>query len=278
MVTLRDVRPSPLAGTWYPGQPDALRSLLDSMLGDEQPALTGRRLVGLLAPHAGIRYSGPVAAKAFTYVKGMNFDTVIVIGPMHHPIGGAVLTSGHNAYTTPLGEMPVDQDFLGELNRHVSLTPIRDDPEHSVEIELPFLQRTLNTPERTTLVPLMLRDQSAGMAARLAMALSGLLKDRRALLVASSDLSHFYSQMDANELDTALLERFSDFDPDGVIEADETGIGYACGRGAIATVLHTARLLGADQAQVVGYATSGDRGGDRLRVVGYGAGVITTNQ
>ncbi len=274
-MTLRDVRPSPLAGTWYPGEAAALRSMLDGFLANAPSKPLDRSLIGILVPHAGYRYSGPVAGKAFAYLRGMQFDTVVVIGPMHHPIPGAVLTTRHSAYTTPLDEMSVDHEFLEVLSRTIPLTSIHDDPEHSIEIEIPFLQHTLNDPEQIRLVPLMLNDQSAGMAARLGAALASLLKGRRALLVASSDLSHFYPEDTALELDTALLERFTEFDPDGIIAADAAGIGYACGRGAIATVLHAARGLGANKATVVGYGTSGDRGGDKRRVVGYGAGVVT---
>ncbi len=276
MVMVSDSRPSALAGTWYPAQPAALRAALDTLLKTVEPVPLSGRLLGLLVPHAGYRYSGAIAANAFGLLRGLFFDTVVVIGPMHHPILGTVLTSGHTSYVTPLGEMQVDQDVLHELSAYgIPLTPIRDDPEHSIEIELPFLQHTLHKPEQTALVPLMLNDQSVGTAARLAAALSATLKGRRVLLVASSDLSHFYTESAAHLLDAEVLARFSAYDPDGIIEADQARVGFSCGRGAIAAVLRAARDLGADTAAIVGYGTSADTSGDRARVVGYGAGAIT---
>lgn len=267
-----DVRKSPLAGRWYPAQPDALRAMLDGFLQDAQPESAPGTILGLLSPHAGIRYSGPVAAYAYAQVKDMSFDTVAVIGPMHHDIPGAVLTSDHNAYETPLGQVAVDTAALTEIGRQIKLTYIRDDPEHSVEIELPFLQRVLKP--GWSLIPVMLRDQSKAQARDLGAALAEVLRGRRALLVASSDLSHYYPQHVANELDTKMLERVQVMDADGVIEYSESGTAYACGYGAIGTAITAARAWGADKALITRYATSGDVTGDFEQVVGYGSAIF----
>src|SRR5258708_7152803 len=157
-----DTRPSPLAGKWYPGRADALTAMLDRFLQAIPPHPFDGKLLGLLAPHAGIQYSGPVAAHAYALVRDMVFDTVVVIGPMHHPINGAVITSGHTHYETPLGTVPVDRGALESIGQSVHLTHVRNDPEHSVEIELPFLQHTLKA--GFSFVPLMLRDQSESQA------------------------------------------------------------------------------------------------------------------
>src|SRR5512146_2953666 len=100
--SVMDVRPSPLAGRWYPGRADTLIAMMDDFLNAAQPPTTDGEILGLLAPHAGYRYSGPVAAHAYRLIKDHAFDTVAVIGPMHHPLPGAVLTTGHSAYETPL--------------------------------------------------------------------------------------------------------------------------------------------------------------------------------
>src|SRR5436305_396698 len=135
-----DPRPSPLAGKWYPGDAEALTGMLDRFLRAVQlPAIKGKPM-GLLAPHAGLKYSGPVAAHSYALIRDMGFDTVVVIGPMHHPINGSVLTSAHTHYETPLGCVEIDRGTLFSLGRTVPLTELRRDPEHSVEIELPFLQ------------------------------------------------------------------------------------------------------------------------------------------
>ncbi len=276
MRSFHDIRPSPLAGRWYPAGQATLHGMIDEMLATAgAPARNDIHLVGLLAPHAGIRYSGPVAAGSYNYLRGKQFETVVIIGPMHYPIrGGAILTTGHEAYQTPLGEMPVDRELLETVNSSVSLHQIRNDPEHSVEIELPFLQCTLAQPERTRILPLMLVSQSVSTAHALADALADALRDRSALCIASSDLSHFYTQQIAHRLDQEVLDRFNAYDADGIIDADDQGIGLSCGHGAIAAVLLAARGLGAQTAEITAYATSGDVTGDLDQVVGYGAGVI----
>src|SRR4051812_27600784 len=122
VASLKDVRPSPLAGTWYPGDADSLIAMMDQFIRAVQPQQAEGQLLGLLAPHAGYRYSGPIAAHAFAVVRDMAFDTVAVIGPMHHPLEGRVLTSSHDAYETPLGTIPVDRDVVAAVEKQVKLT------------------------------------------------------------------------------------------------------------------------------------------------------------
>jgi len=235
------------------------------------------QIMGLVVPHAGHRYSGIIAARAFRLVQGMSFERVVVISPMHHYYDAPILTSSHDAYQTPLGHIPIDRATLDALWQRIPVASVRRDPEHALEIELPFLQRALKGP--FTLVPLMLRDQSFGVAEALGKALATVLGTYQGtLLVASSDLSHFYTEQEAKELDEAMLNRVAAFDPRGVIRIEDEGRGFACGRAAIASVLVAARELGADEVQIVGYGTSADVTGDRSRVVGYGAAVIYRSQ
>ncbi len=267
----RDFRPSPIAGRWYPGDPAHLASTVDDYLAQaDVPAIPGA-IIGLLAPHAGHRYSGPVAGHAFKLVQGMDVDTVAVIGPSHHRYQADILTTGHAAYRTPLGDVPVDHAALEALRETVPVEPVRWDAEHALEIELPFLQRVLGN---FALIPLALIDQSLHTAEMLGHALANILAGRKALLVASSDLSHFYPQSTANALDRAMLDAVGAFDPVRVLHLETQGEGFACGRGAIATVMIAARDLGADTAQIVDYATSGDVTHDYDQVVGYGAAVF----
>ena len=269
-------RPSPIAGTWYPGTPEALSRSVDAQLHHATSPRPPGDVVALVVPHAGHRYSGDVAAQAFRLVDGAAVETVAIVSPMHHPYPGRILTTAHPAYETPLGLIEIDAGMVSAVDAHLPaglhLETVRNDPEHSLEIELPFLQRTLTAP--FSLVPLMLRDQSAETAEALGRALAEALRGRRSLLVASSDLSHFYPDPVARQLDAFLLARIEAFDPLGVIEADDHGQGYACGRGAIAAVLWAARALGATHVALLGYANSGDVTGDTGSVVGYGAAVI----
>jgi hypothetical protein len=204
---------------------------------------------------------------------------------MHYPYAEPLITTAHPAYATPLGEIPVHHQALGTLDGYLrqslgaGLAFVARDPEHSLEIELPFLQRALAAP--FSLLPIMVRDQDEHTAKCLGQALARLfledpdLAGKKALLVASTDLSHFYSQKVANKLDGEMLRRVEAFDPAGVIQVEIEGKGFACGRGALAAVLWAAKALGADRAQVLHHATSGDVTGDYNRVVGYGAAVFT---
>ncbi len=267
-----EVRASPLAGRWYPGRADALTAMIDEFLQAVPPQTVDGQILGLLAPHAGYRYSGPVAAYAYALVSGMAFDTVVVIGPMHHALPGAVLTTTHSAYETPLGTVPVDREGIEALGQRVRLTMVGNDPEHSVEIELPFLQHVLEP--GFTFVPLMLRDQSAPQVEALSEALAEVLEDRHVLVVASSDLSHYYAQEIANQFDSTMLACVEAMDVSCIIEFNENQTAFACGYGGIATMINTVRQWGADHARVVRYATSGDITGDFREVVGYGAAVV----
>ena len=231
-------------------------------------------LVGAIAPHAGHAYSGHVAAHAFKCALGLEVETVAVISPSHYVDLAPLLTTSHEAYSTPLGAIPVDRGALDQIGSSLPLLPVAHDPEHALEIELPFLQRALGAGSGFNLIPVMMRDQTPAVAEALGHALAGALRDRKALLVASSDLSHFYPAHVADALDANVLERIEAFDPGGVLAVEDEGKGFACGRGAIAAVLWAARDLGATHAKVVKHATSGDVTGDYESVVGYGAAVI----
>ena len=273
-----DIRSSPLAGRWYPGDPATLSRDVDTMLREATVPLDLRpATLGLIAPHAGLPYSGPVAAHAFSLLIDRPIDTVILVGPSHYPVPYDLFTTAHNAWETPLGRVPVDQVLIERL-RHLleadsgrRLPSVRQDREHSLEMELPFLQRVLPS---FKIVPVVMLDQSIEAARAIGKALAKTVEDRRAILVASSDLSHFYPQSEAQRLDQEMLQRIEAYEPERVIEAEEEGIGYACGRGAIAAIMIAAGELGATQARILKQADSGEITGDSTSVVGYAAGVL----
>ena len=269
-----DVRPSPIAGTWYEGNARNLARVVDEYLNNAQvPPLDGE-VVAVIAPHAGHRYSWPVAGNAFAAVRGMQPDLVAVISPFHNLSNYPLLTTTHDAYGTPLGSIEVDRVTLTELSTHldIPITPVFADKEHSLEIELPFLQRALARDFK--LLPVMIRAQELDIAKSLGNALAKVLKRRKVLLVASSDLSHFYDQATANLLDAEMLRRFESFNPESIFEAENTGKAFACGHAAVAAVLWASRALGASKVQILRHATSGDVTGDFTSVVGYGAAVV----
>jgi MEMO1 family protein len=275
---MRDVRPSPIAGKWYEGDPQMLARMVDAYLNEVKlPELDGE-VMGVIAPHAGHRYSGAVAGYAFAALRKRNPDLVAVIAPMHHPYAEPLLTTAHDAYSTPLGDIPVDQDTLRELDVILTselgfgLSPVQNDPEHSLEIELPFLQRALASEWK--LLPLMVRARESKVSQAVGKALAQVLRDKNFVLVASTDLSHFYNQQTALTYDRAMLNAIESFHPNEAFDLERAGKGFACGLGAFTAVMWAARQLGADQVKVLRHATSGNVTGDYSSVVGYGAAAI----
>jgi len=274
MAPALDIRPSPIAGQWYPADPKRLADSVDGYIHAAGSILIEGEIKAIMTPHAGHRYSGPVAGYAFSALQGMKPDLVAVVSPMHYNYHEPLLTSAHEAYSTPLGLITIDREAIDALEAQLGfgLAPIKNDPEHSLEIELPFLQRALQTEFR--LLPVMVRDVSPRLTRALGKALATVLSGRSAIMVGSTDLSHFYTQNVAKNLDGEMLRRVEDFDPAGLLKAEEEGKGFACGRGALAAVMWAAQELGANRAQVLHYATSGDVTGDLSQVVGYAAAVF----
>lgn len=273
-----DVRPSPIAGKWYEGDPKMLARLVDEHLEEAQlPELDGE-VIAVIAPHAGHTYSGAVAGYAFAALRGRKPDLVAVVAPMHHPYSEELITTAHDAYATPLGEIPVDKDVLNEFDVVLkselgfALSPVQRDPEHSLEIELPFLQRALSS--NWKLLPVMVRAREPRVSQGLGKALAQVLRDKNFVMVASTDLSHFYNQQTALIYDRAMLNEIESFNPEGAFDLERAGKGFACGLGAFTAVMWAARELGADKVKVLRHATSGNVTGDYSSVVGYGAAAI----
>ena len=283
---LTDPRPSPIAGSWYPGKPEVLRRMIEAFLEEAVVPKFEGQPVGVIVPHAGYVYSGLTAAHAFKALQGMRFTRVIILSPSHQPYHQPLLTTGHDAYATPLGLVPVDHKALVKLNEllredgWLELASVRRDQEHSLEIELPFLQSTLS--EDFWLVPLMMVDQSAALVRLLSAALVKLIRsfprEESTLMVASSDLSHFYPERVANRLDGNLAQAIKAFDLDAFYRHKQHGEMEACGLAPIATVLQTSHLLGADQVTIADYRTSAAVTGDTSSVVGYLSAIISTGK
>ncbi len=273
-MTTLDLRPSPIAGTWYPANPKSLAASIDGFYTEVNlPEIKGE-VIGVIAPHAGHRYSGAVAAHAFATLRGQQPDLIVILSPFHNYDPHPILTSKHQAYATPLGNIEIDSAALEELQSllPIPITPIANDPEHAIEIELPFLQRVFT--HQFKLLPIMIRAQEEDVAKQLGEALARVLQNKNAILVASTDLSHFYEQATAKTLDHEMLKRFESFKPESIFEAEQTGKGFACGHAAVAAVEWAAQTLGANKVQRLKYATSGDITGDTKSVVGYGAAII----
>lgn len=269
-----NLRPSPIAGTWYEGMPKPLAARVDEYLtAAVLPEIRGQ-VIGVIAPHAGHKYSGQVAAHAFATLRGLSPDLVVILSPFHSFAPYQLIITSHQAYSTPLGNIEVDKQALEELqkNLEIPIAAIPNDKEHSLEIELPFLQRVFQ--HEFKLLPIMIHAQEESVAKKLGMALARTLKKKNFIIVASTDLSHFYDQQTAHIFDHEMLKCFESFNPFSIFEAEQTGKGFACGHAAVAAALWASQKLGADEVQILNYATSGDITKDYSSVVGYGAAAI----
>jgi AmmeMemoRadiSam system protein B/AmmeMemoRadiSam system protein A len=280
------VRPAAFAGTWYPGDADALRQTVDQMLADAQ-AFDGDP-VALIAPHAGYVYSGPVAAYSFRQLAGKAYDTVIIIAPDHQaPISRPISVWAEGGLATPLGVVPVDADLAQALmaaDVRITFDSATWEGEHAVEIELPFLQRACPA---CRVVPVLVGADDDATVQALADALLKVLPGRRAVVIASSDLSHYPKREDAQRIDAATLSAIQTGDPAAVRAAIATSMTSgvpnlatcACGDGPILVAMRVARGLGADKATLLRYANSADSPqGDPSQVVGYGAVMFSRSQ
>ena len=263
-----NVRPSAIAGTWYPGNAPVLRRTIEEYLAQVRSVTLPGRVLALVSPHAGYAYSGPTAAHAYAQVRGADFQRVVLMGPLHQMIRGsqlgAFMVPLEDAYRTPLGDVPLDHDFIAELGRRVTLTRVRGDKEHSLEIELPFLQVALG---QFSLVPIMFGEyiSDPGVLGRLdaLAAVLAELSDANTLLVSSTDLSHLNNYADVVRIDQQLVELVDAFDVEGVSAALQTGQVMACGATGLVATLKTAQKLGARGARVLAHTTSGDVTGDK---------------
>lgn len=273
------VRKSAVAGFWYPGDPLALmREVSEHVRAAGEVSAPGR-LVALISPHAGLRYSGPVAAYGFSLLRGRPSATVVLVGPSHRAVFGGIAVCAHGAFETPLGRVPVAEALAAALIAADSR--LFDDPaphrdEHSLEMQLPFLQHFI--PD-LRIVPLLMGSQSKDEVSALTGALSRVLPDRDdTLLLASSDLSHYHPAPVANRMDALVVGDVERFDPESLLARIERSNEHACGGGPMVAVMKAARALGADRAKVLRYADSGDAGEhDKGRVVGYLSAALTAS-
>jgi AmmeMemoRadiSam system protein B/AmmeMemoRadiSam system protein A len=273
------VRPSAIAGTWYPAQREELSTMLDGFLESVTP-LDGQPLA-MVVPHAGYVYSGPVAAYAFKQLEGGPYDVAVIIAADHQPpLSNPISVWAEGGFETPLGVVPVDVELAQALvaaDPRIVADPAPEQGEHVIEIELPFLQRVC--PACRILPVLMGRDDADSVAA-LTDALLAVLPGRRAVVIASSDLSHYPAYSDARAVDGATLAAIETGDPaqvrrttQGLMQAGFANLATcACGEAPILVAMQVARGLGADTTTILRYANSGDiPDADRGQVVGYGA-------
>ncbi len=273
------IRPPAVAGSWYPDDPDELARMIDDMLAPVEPV--DGAPIGLIVPHAGYVYSGPVAAYGFKQLENGRYDVAVIIAADHQaPVSAPISVWAEGGFETPLGVVPVDERLakaLVEADPHIVFDPAAHEGEHPIEIELPFLQRVCPA---CRIVPILMGADDEGTVRILADALLQVLPGTRSVIIASSDLAHYPSYEDAMRVDGATLGAIETGDPGRVRETIRdlmasrvpNLVTCACGEGPILVTMRVAAGLGADTVTVLRYANSGDSPyGDRDRVVGYGA-------
>jgi AmmeMemoRadiSam system protein B/AmmeMemoRadiSam system protein A len=270
------VRPAAVAGSFYPADPKELAAMVDGFVAQANVSASKGRVIALVAPHAGYPFSGGVAGHSYALLKGRPTHRVVVIAPSHFEAFSVASVYDGDAYVTPLGKIPVDKEFAKKLagrSPEIKLSsrghvPSRDGAEHALEVELPFLQRTLTDFQ---LVPVIMGEQSYRASRALGVALAELIRGTDTLIVASSDLSHYHPYEQARTLDGKTLNAIGEWDYLTLSDNFQSRTWEACGGGPIVAAMIAAERLGATRAQVLKYANSGDVTGDKSRVVGYGA-------
>ncbi len=279
----RNVHHAEGAGKWYPADAAKLRAAVEAYLTQADAEPLSGRLLAVIVPHAGYVYSGAVAGYAFRAMQaaGCAGYTLVVIGDTHSGHGSADLAVwAAGTFETPLGSLPVDEQVAQALlaaDKRIEFDRNAFESEHPVENQLPFIQMAC---PNARIVPIVIRRPSLENAQLLAQALVQALGQHPALIVASTDLSHYYPYEQARQIDQVALQAITSLDPQTVVDSPKrcTELGIAnepltmCSQGAVMTAMIAARQMGANQATVLYYANSGDTPvGDRSQVVGYGA-------
>jgi AmmeMemoRadiSam system protein B/AmmeMemoRadiSam system protein A len=270
----KKVRESVIAGSWYPGDPARLTKDIKGYLAHVPEHKIDGELITLISPHAGYMYSGQVAAHAYKLLEGKGYDIVVIVAPSHRAYfkGASVYPQG--GYRTPLGIVPIAEEITEALMQKsplISSIPQAHAQEHSLEIQLPFLQVVLKD---FRLVPIVMGEQDLPICEEVSRVVVDAIKGKQALLIASTDLSHFHPYNQAVELDQKFVQHVGAFDPEGLYKALKGGKCEACGGGPVVAVMLAAQALGADKSEVLNYANSGDVTGDHSSVVGYMAAAL----
>jgi AmmeMemoRadiSam system protein B len=273
-----NVRRSVVAGSWYPGTERQLQKTVQGYLDNVEKEKLEGEVIGLISPHAGYIYSGQVAAYAYKQLEGASYDVVAVISPVHRvPLGRFAITSAA-AYETPLGLVKLDGELVAALEEKVRINRVSHDGEHSLEIQLPFLQVALGD---FCLLPVMIGESSFEAGEELGTALAEVLGDKKALVVASTDLHHIQNYDEVVRRDKVVVDAIASFDMARIKEALSPWDCSVCGRIPVYAMLTAARALGANEVRILHHTNSGDVTGIRAPgqyTVGYLAAAVYRGQ
>ncbi|MBN2029346.1 AmmeMemoRadiSam system protein B [bacterium] len=268
------IRPSTISGTWYPGDGKQLRNAIETYFSKvDIPPVKGE-VMALISPHAGYYYSGQVAAYGYKQIVGKTYDVVVVVSPLHRMAAGAYVSTHVSFYQTPLGNIPVAEKLVDRISQKIDLKRISMDNEHSLEIQLPFLQVALKS---FSLLPVMIGHGDVYGCTELVEVLVDILKSKKCLLVASSDLHHIDRYDEVVKKDQAVAEALSNFQLEGIQEVLSRPDCSVCGRVPITIIVDVAQKLGANKLVVLRQTNSGDVTGEKSSgeyTVGYLSAVL----
>ena len=279
------VRRPAQAGAFYAGNrsqlEEQIRNCFLHELGPrhlpETSAKGQRRIVALVSPHAGYMYSGPVAASGYdTLATDGTPDLFIILGPNHSGLGSGVSIMAEGRWQTPLGESVIDSDIANLIRQHSSIVDVDDDAhafEHSIEVQLPFLQYVYRREIR--FVPICMMMQDLRTSVEVGEAIAKAIEGRDAVIIASSDMTHYEPQKSAEKKDSAVIESILKLDEKELQDVVESRNISMCGYGPVSSAIRCAKILGATKANLLNYKTSGDITGDYDAVVGYASVAIS---
>jgi MEMO1 family protein len=274
------IRTPAVAGMFYPKEKSKLeQSIIHSIsseFGIGQIHQKKEKIYGAICPHAGYMYSGPVATHSFESIANQDFDTAVILGPNHWGIGCNIATMKDCTWETPLGSVEVDSDAakqINEISKIIEIDYFSHTREHSIEVQVPMLMQFYKKPFK--ILPIILNDQDYEYMQEVGSAVAKLAKERKTIIIGSSDFTHYEPNDFAYKQDKALIEPILKLDVEKFYEILNERRVSACGYGAIASTMIACKELGATQGRLLKYATSGDIAGDKSSVVGYASIVFS---
>lgn len=271
------IREPVVAGQFYPDKKEDLENLIQSCfnhnLGPGSDSIEStEKVLGIVCPHAGYIYSGPTACHSYKAISSQSPELAIIIGPNHFGVGKDVATMVDAQWKTPLGIVQVDSDSakqIAEISEFIEIDEYSHSQDHSLEVQIPMLQGILSN--EFQILPIILRAQDIKAAMDVGNAVYEIAKKKNAIIIASSDFTHYEENSFAHQQDKSLIEPILDLDVDRFYQVLYEKRVTACGYGAMASAMIACKKLGARKGELLSYATSGDVSGDTESVVGYGS-------
>jgi AmmeMemoRadiSam system protein B len=268
MESSESIRESIAAGSFYPSNPVELRSQINEFL-DNAELSDIENIKAIICPHAGYIYSGQVAAYSYRQIAGKKFDSLFLIAPSHSEYFDFISIYSGDGYRTPLGLVRVDKErskILADNCNRIKLSVYGHRDEHSLEVQLPFLQVLF---ENIKIVPIVIGHQDNQNIKELGGSIGSLFKNEKILIIASTDLSHYHPYDIAVSLDQKVKNLIDDLDPEKLMTEFIRNNAEMCGGGPVISAMIASKILGADTSKILNYKNSGDVSGDRSAVVGY---------